>query len=79
MGLNKFKRGKISVEIKVLIPERVLNILWNNEIRVYNVRKVDIATLRVDIDYNDYTELREVINRINGKMDIVVMMEPYFY
>lgn len=71
MGLNKFKRGKISVEIKVLNPERVLNILWNNEIRVYNVRKVDIATLRVDIDYNDYTELREVINRINGKMDIV--------
>lgn len=78
MGLNKFKNGKVSVEIKVLNPERILNILWNNEIKVSNVKKIDIATLRVDIDYNDYTQLREVVNRINGKMDIVGRDGPLF-
>ena len=43
MGLNKFKNGKVSVEIKVLNPERILNYLWNNEIKVSNVKKIDIA------------------------------------
>ncbi|MEG1287032.1 MAG: sporulation protein YqfD [Clostridium sp.] len=71
MGLDKLKRGKISVEIKVLNPERILNILWNNKIKVSNVKKVDIATLRVDIDYNDYEELRDIINKINGRMEII--------
>lgn len=71
MGLDKLKSGKISVEIRVLNPERVLNILWNNKIRVSSVRKIDIATLRVDIDYNDYKEVREVVNRVNGKMEII--------
>ena len=70
MGLNKLKKGNISVVIKVLNPERVLNIFWNNNITVSNASKVDIATLRVDIDYNDYKEVREIVNRINGKMSI---------
>lgn len=71
MGLEKLKSGKISVEIRVLNPERILNILWNNNIKVSNVKKIDIATLRVDVDYNDYSELREIVNRINGKINIV--------
>lgn len=71
MWVDKLKSGKISVEIKVLNPERILNILWNNKIRVFNVKKVDIATLIVDINYNDYKDLREVVNKVNGKMNIV--------
>lgn len=78
MGLDKLKRGKISVEIKVLNPERILNILWNNDIRASNVKKIDVATLRVDIDYNDYKELREIVNRINGKMEIIGSNGPVF-
>lgn len=71
MGLNKFKSGKISVEIKVLNPERVLNILWNSGIKVSNIVKVDIATLKVDVDYNDYKELKEIVKKIDGKLDII--------
>lgn len=71
MGINKFKSGKISIEIRVLNPERILNILWNNKIRVSSVRRIDIATLRVDINYNDYKEVREIVNRVNGKMEIL--------
>lgn len=71
MGINNIKKGKITVEIKLLNPEKILNILWNNDIKVSNIRKMDIATLRVDINYNDYKELKEVINRLNGKMDII--------
>lgn len=78
MGLDKLKRGKISVEIKVLNPEKILNILWNNNIRASNVKKIDVATLRVDIDYNDYKELREIVNRINGKMEIIGSNGPVF-
>lgn len=71
MGLNKLKSGNISIEVRVLNPEKVLNILWNNKIKVINVKRIDIATLRVDINYNDYKEVREIVNRINGKMEII--------
>ena len=71
MGLNKLKSGKISIEIRVINPEKLLNILWNNKIKVINIKRIDIATLRVDIDYNDYKDVREIINRINGKMEII--------
>ena len=43
MGSKKLRSGEISVEIRVLNPDRVLNILWNNEIRVSNIKKIDIV------------------------------------
>lgn len=66
-----FETGKLIIEIKVLNPERVLNILWNENINILNVKKVDIVTLRVTIEYKDYDNLKRIIKRLNGKVKIV--------
>ncbi|MBU5455123.1 sporulation protein YqfD [Caproiciproducens sp. MSJ-32] len=66
-----FETGKLIVEIKVLNPERVLNILWNENINILNVKKVDVVTLRVTIEYKDYDNLKKIVKRLNGKVKVV--------
>lgn len=53
--------GKVVVEVNILKPERLLNILWNENINVINVKRIDVATIRVTIDYNDYNVLIDVV------------------
>ena len=53
MATGVFDSGKVVVEVNILKPERLLNILWNENINVINVKRIDVATIRVTIDYND--------------------------
>ena len=55
MAFDKMKKGKILVEIKVLNTERILNLFWTKNIRVYKVKKKDFATLILEIDYLNYS------------------------
>ncbi|GAB6169644.1 sporulation protein YqfD [Clostridium carnis] len=71
MGTEVFKPGIIVVEINILSPERVLNILWNENVKILNVKRVDIATIRVKIYYDDYYKTREIVKSQRGKMKIV--------
>lgn len=71
MGGSIFDSGKLIVEINILNPEKILNILWNENIKVINVKRIDIATIRVTIDYNDYSDLKSSVKRLNGKCKIV--------
>lgn len=71
MASSIFDSGKLVIEINILNPEKILNILWNENIKVLNVKRVDIATIRVTIDYSDYTILKKSVKRLNGKCKIV--------
>ena len=71
MAGSIFDSGKLIVEINILNPEKILNILWNENIKVLNVKRIDIATIRVTIDYNDYSVLKSSVKRLNGKCKIV--------
>lgn len=66
-----FETGKLVVEIKALNPERVLNILWNENINILKVKKVDVVTVRGTIEYKDYDDLKRIVKRLNGKVKIV--------
>ncbi|GAA0084558.1 sporulation protein YqfD [Clostridium sp. CTA-7] len=71
MAGGVFDSGKVVVEINILRPERLLNILWSENVNVINVKRIDIATIRVTINYNDYNTLVEAVKRLNGKSKII--------
>jgi similar to stage IV sporulation protein len=71
MATGVFESGKVVVEVNILKPERLLNILWNENVNVINIKRIDVATIRISIDYNDYDILVEVVRNLNGKSKIV--------
>lgn len=71
MGLEFLKEGKILVQIKALNPERVLNILWANNIKILNVKRKDIATYILEIKYEDYEFLRDTVYSLQGKIKVI--------
>lgn len=68
---DKMSKGIITVEVSVISPEKFLNALWNKKIKISKVNKVDITTIRFQIDYEDYEELYELVTRFRGKCKIV--------
>ena len=71
MGSGVFESGKVVVEINILKPERLLNILWNENIHIINVKRIDVATIHITIDYNDYENVVQIVKKLNGKFKIV--------
>lgn len=79
MGINNVKAGRITVEIKLLNPDRILNIFWNRNINIYKINKKNISTMRLDIDYINYNEVCEVIKALGGKITIVKRKGTVFW
>ena len=71
MILDKLKVGNIIVEISEKSPERILNLLWNSGIKSKNIVKIDITTIRLEIEYNDYNEVVGTVKRCGGKIKII--------
>ncbi|MDU2489437.1 MAG: sporulation protein YqfD [Clostridium celatum] len=71
MAFNKIKKGKILVEIKILNTEKLLNLFWTKNIRVYKVKKRDFATLILEIDYLNYAEVKELVESLGGRINII--------
>ncbi|WP_160686179.1 sporulation protein YqfD [Clostridium sp. C2-6-12] len=68
---NKRKLGKVTIEVSSLMPEKILNALWDKEIYTCNVVKVDMATIRFAIYIYDYKKVEEIIKKNKGKVIIV--------
>ncbi|AOR22988.1 sporulation protein YqfD [Clostridium taeniosporum] len=71
MILDRLKIGKITVEVNSLIPEKIFNILWQRGINVTKIVKLNITTVRFQIPFDSYKEVKEVVNRTKGKVRIV--------
>lgn len=71
MATKILETGKVIVEINILKPERLLNILWNENIKVLNIKRIDIATIRIKIDYENYSLVYDIVKRMNGKVKVV--------
>ncbi len=69
--LNSLKSGQITIEVSALKPEKILNILWNNEIYTFNVIKVDLTTIRFNMYFKDYKEAEILIKKHKGRIRIV--------
>ena len=66
MASGVFESGRVIVEINILRPERLLNILWNENINIINVKRIDAATIRITIDYDDYKDVMVLVKKLNG-------------
>lgn len=71
MIFNKLKSGQITIEVSALIPEKILNILWNNEIYTSQVVKVNLTTIRFRLNFKDYKDAEALIKKHKGKMRVV--------
>lgn len=69
--LNKLKSGQITIEVSALMPEKILNALWNNEIYTCNIIKINLTTVRLTMFYKDYKEAEALIKKYKGKVKIV--------
>lgn len=68
---NKNKLGQVTIEVSSLMPEKILNALWDKEIYICSIVKVDLATIRFTIYINDYKEVEEIIKNNKGKVRII--------
>lgn len=69
--LNKKKLGQVTIEVSSLMPEKILNALWENEIYTCSIVKVDLATIRFTIYINDYEKVEKIIKKYKGKVRII--------
>lgn len=69
--LSKLKIGIITLEISAPVPEKFLNLLWSRGVKITNVVRVDITTVRLDIEYNDYKEVEVAAKKSKGKVKVV--------
>ena len=66
-----FDTGKMVVEVKSLHPERILNILWSENINIKKVRRIDVVTLRLTIEYNEFKHVKDIIKSQKGKIKVI--------
>ncbi|MBN1070341.1 sporulation protein YqfD [Clostridium botulinum] len=71
MILDRLKIGKITIEVNSLIPEKILNIIWQRGINVTKIVKLNITTVRFEIPFDSYKEVEEVVKKTKGKVRIV--------
>lgn len=71
MNLDFLKKGQIKVEIKTFDINKLLNVLWRNGIKVENVRRIDVVTVILNVDYSDYGKLKSYVKRLDGKIKII--------
>lgn len=71
MAKGVFESGKVILEINILKPERLLNILWSENIKVINIKRIDVVTIRITIEYENYLSVVEAVKRLGGKSKIV--------
>ncbi|ELC8441915.1 sporulation protein YqfD [Clostridium perfringens] len=79
MRLDFLKKGQIKVEIKTFDINKLLNVLWKNGINVENVRKIDVVTVTLNVDYSDYGKLKGYVKRLGGKVKIISAKGMIFF
>lgn len=79
MNLEFLKKGKVKVEIKTFDINKLLNVLWRNGINVENVKKIDVVTVTLNVDYSDYGKLKSYVKRLNGKVKIISSKGMIFF
>ena len=79
MNLEFLKKGQVKVEIKTFDINKLLNVLWRNGINVENVKKIDVVTVTLNVDYSDYGKLKTYVKRLNGKVKIISSKGMIFF
>ncbi|NMM61944.1 sporulation protein YqfD [Clostridium sp. P21] len=70
-NFEKYKSGIITVEVRSLVPEKFINLLWENDVKIKNITKKDITTMNIDISLKDYGKLKSAAKRTRSKVKIL--------
>lgn len=68
---NNIKKGKVILEISSPMSEKILNLLWSKNIRLFKVIRINITTIRIEIEYENYDVVKDILDKCNGKVDII--------
>lgn len=69
-AFNKLN-GSIKLEIKSLMPEKFINLLWKNGAQIKNVRKIDITTMELEMSLKDYYMVDKISKKTNTKIKVI--------
>lgn len=68
---SKIIEGTLTIEIKVIKMEKLLNMFWKKGIEISNAEKTDESTIKMEIKYKDYETAYEIVKHNKGKIKIV--------
>ena len=54
-------------------------LLWSKKVKVVNVTRLDITTLKLDVEYKDYKKVQEIVKKCNGKFKVVGREGLFFF
>lgn len=63
--------GTLKLQVSVINPQRLLNLLLNKNIPLKNVQYVDNYTVYITINVSDYEDFKEHAKRVNARYKIV--------
>ena len=69
--MNNLKKGMISMEVIVPSIERFLNVLWQENIELFSVKRKSITTLRIEVSYEQYEEVVAIVEKMRGKVKVI--------
>lgn len=70
-NFQKYRRGTITVEVQSMYIEKIINLLWKNNINVINLKRKNITTICFDANLKDYDSICKIIKKTDSKMKIV--------
>lgn len=70
-NFNKYKKGIIKIEIKSIMPEKFINLLWKNNVNLKNINKKDITTMHFDSNLKDYRTISEIAKKTGTRIRIL--------
>lgn len=79
MKPNFLKKGTIKIEVKVFNNEQILNILWSSGVKIHNIKKIDKATMIMEIYYSDYKTVKDAVKKVKGKTTIISSKGGVFF
>ncbi|MFI3116097.1 MAG: sporulation protein YqfD [Clostridia bacterium] len=69
--LLNFLKGVLKISVKGSYIERFFNVCAKNDIAIWNIKKIDIDEVQVNILLEDYTKLREFIPKTKCEIFII--------
>lgn len=77
--LKNLKRGRITIEVRAMIPEKFINLLWSQGIYSKNIRKIDLTTFLIEISLGDLKEVQVIAKKTKAKIKVVGKKGLAFY
>lgn len=68
---SRYKTGTIIIEIQSLIPEKFLNLLWKNNVKVKKVKRTSLTSMIMEVPLCDYKIIEEMARRTKTKVKIL--------